>query len=279
MAGGAVGPGADGAPRRVAVEAAAGRPAQVDRGDRSLVERRGGDVVRQGMAAGGGDAVQGEGVVLTHGIAQIDVRGDSVARFFGDGARNFYVQQFNQLIQEKKKDYLEKKDIPSDGNSQFLRGLFALADRDGDGKLTLKELNAFFDAIGGGASAFATLTVADHGAGLFELLDANRDGRLSIRELRTGWERVAPWDKDKAGTIGREQIPRQYQLTVRQGPADDGRFRNVARGMNNQQRPGNTGAARCGSARWTATATATCRAASGWAAWRTSRRSTPTVTA
>src|SRR5262249_38192650 len=50
---------------------------------------------------------QGEGLLLTHGIAEIDVRGDRTNQFF-DNARNFYVQQFNQVLQEKKKDYLEK---------------------------------------------------------------------------------------------------------------------------------------------------------------------------
>jgi Ca2+-binding EF-hand superfamily protein len=184
---------------------------------------------------------QAEGLVLTHGIAQLDVRGDRNNQFFGDGARNFYVQQFNQVIQEKKKDYLEKKDITNDGNAQFLRGLFTFADRDNDGKLTLKELNSFFDAIAGGVSAFATLTVSDHGAGLFELLDANRDGRLGVRELRSGWDRVAPWAKATPGAISLQEIPRQYELTVRQGP-DDARGRRFAvRTMGNQPRPSNTG--------------------------------------
>jgi len=180
---------------------------------------------------------QGEGLVLTNGIAQIEVRGDNSGRLFGDGARGFYVQQFNMSLKDKK-DYLTKAEAQA---TDFLGGIFVLADRDNDGKLTLKELNAFFEAIGGGASAFATLTVADHGAGLFELLDANRDNRLSIRELRTGWERIAPWDKAKTGTIAREQIPRQYQLTVRQGP-DDPRFRRVAtRQMANAPRPVGSG--------------------------------------
>src|SRR5262249_50869651 len=102
------------------------------------------------------------------------------------------------------------------------------ADRNGDGKLTEKELNAFFEAIDDGANASVSLSVADHGAGLFELIDANRDGRLSVRELRTAWERIAPWDKAQAGTIGRDQIPRQYSLTVRQGVTDDARFRRAA---------------------------------------------------
>jgi Ca2+-binding EF-hand superfamily protein len=168
---------------------------------------------------------QGEGVVVTQGIAQIDVRGgDNNGVRFGS-TRGFYVQQFKQVMQEKKKDYVEKKDLDNNGNSQFLRGLFTFADRDGDGKLTEKELNAFFDAIDDGMNASVSLSVSDHGPGLFELLDANRDGRLSIRELRTAWERVAPWDKANAGAVTRDQIPRQYSLTVRQGTVDDRRFR------------------------------------------------------
>jgi Ca2+-binding EF-hand superfamily protein len=168
---------------------------------------------------------QGDGVTLTHGVGQIVVRGDN-NRFFGDGARGFYMQQFKQRLKDGK-DYLTKAEVE---NTDFLAGLFQFADRDGDGKLTEKELGAFFDAIAGGSSSSVTLTVADHGAGLFELIDANRDGRLSIRELRTAWERVAPWDKTGSGAVTREQIPRQYQLTVRQGPPNDFGPRRIVRG-------------------------------------------------
>ncbi|HKI31769.1 MAG TPA: EF-hand domain-containing protein [Gemmataceae bacterium] len=167
--------------------------------------------------------VQGGGIVLTRGVAEIDLRGDNSRQFFANN--NFYVQRFRMALKDNK-DYLTKAEAES---ARFMRGLFAFADRDGDGKLTEKELTTFFDTIAGGVSAFATLTIADHGAGLFELIDSNRDGRLSIRELRTAWDRIAPWDKDKVGAVTRAQIPRQYQLTLRQGPADDnGRFRGVS---------------------------------------------------
>jgi Ca2+-binding EF-hand superfamily protein len=167
---------------------------------------------------------QGDGVIFTQGIAQIDVHGgDNLGRF--GGARQFYIQQFKQALKDKK-DYLEKKDVQQ---TDFLRGLFTFADRDNDGKLTEKELTAFFEAIEDGMNASVSLTVADHGSGLFELIDANRDGRLSIRELRTAWERIAPWDKANTGSISREQIPRQYSLTVRQGTVDDRRFRAAVR--------------------------------------------------
>ena len=220
---------------------------------------------------------QADGIVLTHGIAQIDVRGDNQGRFFGRaaGVRNFYIQQFKQLLKDNK-DYLEKKDLD---NQQFLSGLFAFADRNNDGKLTEKELNAFFDAIDDGANASVTLQVADHGAGLFELLDANRDSKLSIRELRTGWERIAPWDKGKTGVIAKDQIPRQYQSTIRQGPPEDGRFRQVTRFPGNGMAPVGSSRGPVWFRKMDRNGDGDVSPASGSAASRTSRRSTPTTTA
>jgi Ca2+-binding EF-hand superfamily protein len=165
---------------------------------------------------------ENNGVRLTHGIAQIDVRGALSARGRRD-TRQFYIMRFQGLLKDKK-DYIEKADAM---NEPFLGGLFVFADRDGDGKLYEKELNAFFDVMAGVNNAFATMSLADHGTGLFELMDANRDGRLSVREMRTAWDRVAVWDKAKAGAVTREQIPRQFELTLQQGPADDPRFRGV----------------------------------------------------
>jgi Ca2+-binding EF-hand superfamily protein len=168
--------------------------------------------------------IQTGGVVLTRGIAEIDIRGDN-QRFFANN-NNFYQQRFRMALKDNK-DYLTKAEVNNnDNNTRFFRGLFEMADRDGDGKLYEKELSHFLDVIGGGGSSFATLTIADHGPGLFELIDSNRDNRLSIRELRTAWDRIAPWDKEKVGAITRAQVPRQYQLTLRQGPPDNnGRFR------------------------------------------------------
>jgi Ca2+-binding EF-hand superfamily protein len=96
-------------------------------------------------------------------------------------------------------------------------GLSRLADRDDDGKLTRKELAGYLELVDGVAVASTFVTVANRGRGLFELLDANRDGRLSRRELMTAWQRLAAWDHDGDGAVGREELPRQYLLTVSPG--------------------------------------------------------------
>ncbi len=160
------------------------------------------------------------GVLITHGVAQIDVRGGPSGRYRADGTRNFFLQQFRMLLKDKK-DYITKAEADS---SQFFGALFVFADRDGDGKLTERELNAYFDLMSQAAGCFTTLSLADHGTGLFELLDANRDGRLGPRELRTAWSRLAPWDRAGVGYLTREQIPRQFQLTLTQGPPEDARL-------------------------------------------------------
>jgi Ca2+-binding EF-hand superfamily protein len=160
-------------------------------------------------------------VLLSSGVARVEVRGGNAGSAQGaNGIRGFYLQQFKQALKDKK-DYLTKAEAEG---GQFLGGLFFFADRDGDGKLTEQELTTFLDTLDAAGGASMTLTVTDHGPGLFDLIDADRDGRLSLRELRTAWDRIAPWDKEKVGAITREQIPRQYALTVDRGIVDE-RFR------------------------------------------------------
>jgi Ca2+-binding EF-hand superfamily protein len=96
-------------------------------------------------------------------------------------------------------------------------GLSRLADRDGDGKLTGKELADYLELVDRVAVASTFVTVDNRGRGLFELLDANRDGRLSRRELATAWQRLAVWDRNGDGAVSRDELPAQYLLTVSAG--------------------------------------------------------------
>jgi Ca2+-binding EF-hand superfamily protein len=159
---------------------------------------------------------EGQALVLKLPDALIEVQRGNASQFNGGfNARQFFLQQFDQLDTDKK-GYLERK-LVDQPQAQFLRGLFDLADRDGDGKLYKKEVNAFLDLQAAGAAANTSLKITDQGRGLFELLDANGDGRLSVRELRTAWTRLAPWDRDGDGRLAEAEVPRQFLAAVDQG--------------------------------------------------------------
>jgi Ca2+-binding EF-hand superfamily protein len=139
------------------------------------------------------------------------------------GIRQFYLQQF-QMLDVDKKGYVERKQL---GQDQFLRELFELADRDGDGKMTEKELKDYLDLQAKGANCTTTLQGNDLGRSLFDLFDADRDGRLSVREMRTGWSRMQPFVKPAAETAGepgtsggaltKPDVPRRLTFALGQG--------------------------------------------------------------
>src|SRR5205823_4807583 len=103
-----------------------------------------------------------------------------------------------------------------------LRSIFPLADRDGDEKLTEKELQTYVDLVTAAAGSQVMVTFSDNGQGLFDLLDSNGDGRLSIREMRGAWNRLAMHDREGAGSVTKSQLPRQYELQVGGSPFQTG---------------------------------------------------------
>jgi Ca2+-binding EF-hand superfamily protein len=129
--------------------------------------------------------------------------------------RGSLVQLFRARL-DPKKGYVELNDL--DGPQfQPLRQMFLLLDRDLDGKLTEKEVQAFSRLESGALNSVVVLTVQDHGRALFQLLDTNKDGRLGLRELRTAWERLAPLDKNGDGVITPNEITRQFHLSASVG--------------------------------------------------------------
>jgi Ca2+-binding EF-hand superfamily protein len=164
-----------------------------------------------------------EGMVVTLGNTQIDIgRNDNPNNVAN--VRQFYLQRFRAA--DSKKQELTREDVDKAGpRLQFLKPLFALIDRDGDGKMTEKELLEYASLQAQVPNTQFNIQVSEGGQGLFELLDADRDGRLSVKELRTAWDRLATWDKDGDGSIARSEIPRQLEVTVSRGVVGFGRNR------------------------------------------------------
>jgi Ca2+-binding EF-hand superfamily protein len=97
-----------------------------------------------------------------------------------------------------------------------LAWLTPIADRDGDGRLDRKELDAWLDLQAQIARGQVLATVLD-GAGLFELLDTNHDGALSARELRTAWDRLKEAGCVTGGAFDRTKLPRVLLATASRG--------------------------------------------------------------
>jgi Ca2+-binding EF-hand superfamily protein len=125
--------------------------------------------------------------------------------------RQFYEQQFREA-DVGKKGVVDRKQAMG---AVFLSQLFDLVDRDGDGKLTEKELKAFLDMQTQGAGSRVQLTITDEGRSLFDLLDEDSDSRLSLRELRSSWSRMQPLAKSDGG-LSRQDIPRRLDVSVGQ---------------------------------------------------------------
>lgn len=97
-----------------------------------------------------------------------------------------------------------------------LAWLTPVADRNGDGKLDRKELDAWLDLQQQVTRGQVLVTILD-GGGLFELLDTNHDGALSVRELRGVWDRVRDAGCTPGSTFDRTKLPRTVLAAASHG--------------------------------------------------------------
>ncbi len=157
--------------------------------------------------------------LLDLGATRVELRGNDQDR--PDRIAGFLRQQ--TLGQFRQADSNRDGVLDSDEiqRSRTFRGLAKMVDRNGDGKIDEKELNAYLDHLQTlqqwATAGCVTLEVSDQSRGLFDLLDLNRDGRLSLREMRRAPQLVAGREY-----LTREDIPRTYRLEVRRGPANAG---------------------------------------------------------
>jgi Ca2+-binding EF-hand superfamily protein len=154
--------------------------------------------------------------------------------------KQFYGKAFKKL-DANADGMLERKEVElaMSNDDYFLRGLWGLADRDGDAKLTEPELGLWLDLEALGAGAFGTVRLDDQGRGLFEQLDADGNNRLSQREFRTAWDRLKAWDRDGDGLVAKDEVPKLFSLVFTQGQLNHPYFRvsGVAMGMGGPARP------------------------------------------
>jgi Ca2+-binding EF-hand superfamily protein len=125
------------------------------------------------------------------------------------------IRQFD-MADGDKNGYLDKSES-TQGAAVLLQRVFALADRDGDGKLFRKELEAYIERQADAVGSRMLLSIADRGQPLFDMLDSDVDRKLSVRELRQTRGILAGLDHDGDGRIGQKEMPRRYRLGIGRG--------------------------------------------------------------
>ncbi len=185
-----------------------------NRGEKPMMSMKGDKPLPAGFKA----KVTDEGVTLHMGRSRLDIAGTRA------GTRSFQINvrdQIKNLFRRADRDnkgYVERKDLGR-GNPFF--DSFDLIDRDGDGKITEKELLAWFDQMESLRKlvdrSCVSIGVSNEGKGLFELLDTNRDGKLSVRELRNAPKLLERLEIN-GDSLAREDVPRHYRASLALGP-------------------------------------------------------------
>ncbi len=129
-------------------------------------------------------------------------------------ARRILQQQF-KAADANKDGYLEGKEQAAMNAPQSpLAGLSEVVDRDGDGKIYLKELMAFADRQIESARSRLVVTTDDQGRAIFGIVDLDRDRRLAAREVMRTVDRVMSWDASGDGRVSPDEIPYHFQVTI-----------------------------------------------------------------
>jgi len=147
------------------------------------------------------------------GQVRLDIHVEDGNTAAGDVRR--VLQQRFKTADTNKNGYLEDKELAAINIPQSpLAGLSGVIDRDGDGKLYLKELLDFADRQLQAARSRLVVTTADQGRAIFGILDLDRDRRLGAREVMRTVDRVMSWDGDGDGRVSADEIPYHFQVTI-----------------------------------------------------------------
>ncbi len=117
----------------------------------------------------------------------------------------FLVAQFRAAAGDR--EALSKADLEQDLTLSGLGGLFPFADRNGDDRLSLSELETYLKLVELGVRSQVWIKVTERGRDPFVFLDADGDGRLSYRELARASDLV---NGDRVAVSG---LPWQFQFS------------------------------------------------------------------
>jgi Ca2+-binding EF-hand superfamily protein len=151
-------------------------------------------------------------IEIAIGEVSLDFHADG-GEHAAENARRYYAGQFQASDKDNNK-YLEKSEVKDHGP---FASLFDMMDKDGDGKLYMKEVDAFVDQQTQAARSQMVMAVDDQGRAIFAIMDLNRDRHLGVREIRDAVERVKSWDRNGDGQIRSDEIPHHYQLSIGRG--------------------------------------------------------------
>ena len=174
------------------------------------------------------DQSQNVSLVADHRAFDFEIRDNrDVIR----GAQGFFKQQFRRADADKN-DYL----TPAEFGQLALTGAeFAVIDADGNGRLTLPELQRFLECATLETLSVIQTTLIDETQPLFELIDQNRDRRLTRRDLLKACERFAELDLNGDGHLSDGEHTEKFRIRFSYGMPT--LFAQTARAQNTNRNP------------------------------------------
>jgi Ca2+-binding EF-hand superfamily protein len=168
------------------------------------------------------------GVNFNFGDASIQLdrngaQGNRGAFNAGANMKQYFVQIFG-ILDSQKTGKVSLEEINKNPQANYLRTMGKWLDMDGDGFVTIKEIEDFIELTSGGAQSQLSIGFLDQGRGLFEILDTTPDGQLSIGELKAASKVLSAYIKPGADALERTDIPRRYSLVVAQGNNNGGQM-------------------------------------------------------
>ncbi|WP_437205144.1 hypothetical protein [Planctomicrobium sp. SH664] len=112
-----------------------------------------------------------------------------------------------------KNGYLDESEF---GRLQAGEVQFASVDLDGNGEVTVAEVEQFFTLDALAEQCQLLITVSDVTRTLFEILDADQDQRLTPREIRTSRQRILEADRNRDGALTPTELSTQLRITFSQ---------------------------------------------------------------